>query len=151
VKRSAARPVHVLATDGSPASQKALEFAVARSKEAGARLIVAMAVDPVRIGAPSSAGGPDIDLAALLEKEAQEVVGLAAERARKAHVKAVGKVSDALEGHDVATAVVQFAKEQGAQLIVVGSHGRTGIVATMLGSTAEKIARLAHCPVSIVR
>lgn len=47
--------------------------------------------------------------------------------------------------------VAQTGKRIGADLIVVASKGRTGIERLLLGSVAERVARLAHCPVLIVR
>lgn len=43
------------------------------------------------------------------------------------------------------------AEELGAELIVVGSHGRTGLSRMLLGSVAERVVRLAHCQVLIVK
>lgn len=48
-------------------------------------------------------------------------------------------------------AIVQFAKEQQIDLIVIGSHGRRGISHLLLGSVAERVVRLAGCPVLTVR
>lgn len=45
----------------------------------------------------------------------------------------------------------QRAEELGADLIVVGSHGRTGLSRMVLGSVAERVTRLAHCPVLVVK
>ena len=50
-----------------------------------------------------------------------------------------------------ADAIVRFAKERGADLIVMGTHGRTGLQHVLLGSVAEKVVRLAGCPVLTVR
>lgn len=50
-------------------------------------------------------------------------------------------------GHEVA----QYAQDQGADLIVLSSHGRTGIKRLLIGSVAERIVRLAHCPVLVLR
>jgi nucleotide-binding universal stress UspA family protein len=43
------------------------------------------------------------------------------------------------------------AEELAAELIVVGSHGRTGLTRMLLGSVAERVVRLAHCPVLVVK
>lgn len=43
------------------------------------------------------------------------------------------------------------AEELKAELIVVGSHGRTGLTRMLLGSVAERVVRLAHCPVLVVK
>jgi len=49
------------------------------------------------------------------------------------------------------TEIVEVAKEIGADLIVIGTHGRTGLAHFFLGSVAEKIVRTAPCPVLTVR
>lgn len=48
-------------------------------------------------------------------------------------------------------AIAELADEVGAELIIVPSHGRTGLARLALGSVAEKILRLAHCPVLVLR
>ncbi len=50
-------------------------------------------------------------------------------------------------GHEVA----DFAKKVTAELIVLPSHGRTGITRLLIGSVAERIVRMAHCPVLVLR
>jgi nucleotide-binding universal stress UspA family protein len=47
--------------------------------------------------------------------------------------------------------VAERARELDAELIVVGSHGRSGLVRLMLGSVAEQVTRLAPCPVLVVK
>jgi nucleotide-binding universal stress UspA family protein len=47
--------------------------------------------------------------------------------------------------------IVEFATAQQADLIVIPSHGRTGIARMLLGSVAERVVRLAHCPVLVLR
>jgi nucleotide-binding universal stress UspA family protein len=47
--------------------------------------------------------------------------------------------------------ILQFANEQGIDLIVMGSHGRTGISRLLLGSVAEAVMRRATCPVLIIK
>jgi nucleotide-binding universal stress UspA family protein len=46
---------------------------------------------------------------------------------------------------------VQIAQERAADLIVMGTHGRTGLRHLLVGSVAEKVVRLAPCPVLTVR
>jgi len=50
-----------------------------------------------------------------------------------------------------AIAIVDFAKSNGADLIVIGTHGRTGLGQLMLGSVANKVVHSAPCPVLLVR
>ncbi|MEX2174725.1 MAG: universal stress protein [Pirellulaceae bacterium] len=47
--------------------------------------------------------------------------------------------------------IANFAQEKGAELIVIPSHGRTGITRLLIGSVAERVVRLAHCPVLVLR
>jgi len=47
--------------------------------------------------------------------------------------------------------VADFAKQIGADLIVMPSHGRTGLAHVLLGSVAERVVRLSHCPVLVLR
>ena len=55
-----------------------------------------------------------------------------------------------LEGGKPSAAVVEGAKELGCSTIVIATHGRGGLAKFLLGSTAEKIVRMAHCPVLTV-
>ncbi len=52
---------------------------------------------------------------------------------------------------DAAPAIVKFAQDAKADLIVLPSHGRTGAARILIGSVAERVVRLAHCPVLVVR
>ena len=47
--------------------------------------------------------------------------------------------------------IVRYAKETGIDLIVIGTHGRSGLAHVLLGSTAEKVVRKSPCPVLTVR
>lgn len=47
--------------------------------------------------------------------------------------------------------IIDTAKDKGADLIIMGTHGRTGLTHAMLGSVAERVVRLAPCPVLVTR
>ncbi|MCA9079552.1 MAG: universal stress protein [Planctomycetaceae bacterium] len=47
--------------------------------------------------------------------------------------------------------IIRYAKEEDIDMIVIGTHGRTGLVHALMGSVAEKIVRKAPCPVLTVR
>lgn len=51
---------------------------------------------------------------------------------------------------DATRLIVVYTEEKGFDMIVLGSHGRTGISRVLLGSVSEYVARNAHCPVFIV-
>lgn len=50
-----------------------------------------------------------------------------------------------------ATEIARYAEENKTDLIVLPSHGRTGLARMMIGSVAERVVRLAHCPVLVMR
>lgn len=63
----------------------------------------------------------------------------------------VGDFDVLLEDGNAYAAIVALAEERQADLIVVGSHGATGLPRVLLGSVADKVIRYAHCPVLIAR
>lgn len=52
---------------------------------------------------------------------------------------------------EAASEIVRVAREKDADLIVIASHGRTGLGRFLFGSTAEAVVRHAHCPVLVVK
>ncbi len=62
-----------------------------------------------------------------------------------------GTVSSQLIEGTAGKEIVRFAREGGLDLIVVGTHGRTGVRHLVLGSVAERVVREAHCPVLVAR
>lgn len=80
-------------------------------------------------------------------QEAEQAVAADVVRLGGLGVKADGKV---VEGRPD-EAIVKVAEEVGADLIVMGSHGRTGMVKVLLGSITERVIGQAVCPVLVVR
>lgn len=67
------------------------------------------------------------------------------------HLEA-GRVSaHVVEGLSIDQALVEFCEENGAELLVTGTHGRTGVAHVFLGSVAERAIRRAPCPVLTLR
>lgn len=52
---------------------------------------------------------------------------------------------------DAGSEIAGYAEEVGADMIVLPSHGRTGLKRLLIGSVAERVCRLAHCPVLVLR
>ena len=69
------------------------------------------------------------------------------QRARAAGADATFLVWDG----DVADGIVAAADAEGADLIVVGTHGRAGVERSILGSVSDQVIRRSHCPVMVVR
>ena len=71
-------------------------------------------------------------------------------RERLADKKYAG-ISQTVVLGEPAHGIAQFAQDKGADLIVIPSHGRTGLTRLLIGSVAERVVRLAHCPVLVLR
>ncbi|MCA9192846.1 MAG: universal stress protein [Planctomycetales bacterium] len=63
----------------------------------------------------------------------------------------LGDIQTDVRFGDPGQVVSDRAEELGAELIVIGSHGRTGLTRFVLGSVAERVTRLAHCPVLVIK
>jgi nucleotide-binding universal stress UspA family protein len=61
------------------------------------------------------------------------------------------KVRIAVAFGDAGTEIAAFAENKQADLIVIPSHGRTGLKRLLIGSVAERVVRLAHCPVLVLK
>jgi nucleotide-binding universal stress UspA family protein len=137
----------LLAIDDSKFSEEAVRAVIAQIRPQEVEVRVLHVLQPVTISPPPqmSAGyAPELEVQ---EKQARELV----ERAAKALRSASFKVDTAVEKGDVRLKIVDLAAEWKADLIVMGSHGRSGIKRLLLGSVAEFVARHAHCSVEIVR
>jgi universal stress protein A len=75
----------------------------------------------------------------------------AEERLKGAVPAAAGTVSTEVRTGNPARNILEAARERGADLIVMGTHGRTGLAHVMMGSVAEQVVRLAPCPVLTLR
>jgi nucleotide-binding universal stress UspA family protein len=117
----------LLATDFSRPSDAAAQVAAEHARRFGARVHVLHVVWP---GADPT---PDPRLAQL----AQELRG-------------AGEVVTAVESGVPAAEIVRYATRHGIDLIVLGTHGRTGVTRTLIGSVAERVVRTAPCPVLTV-
>ena len=87
------------------------------------------------------------DFWANVKQEAEQQLGRHAERVRAAGIEVEARVR---EGYP-ATVIVEEAESQGADLVVLGTHGHTGIKHLLLGSIAERVVQHAPCPVLTVK
>ncbi|HEY6560213.1 MAG TPA: universal stress protein [Polyangiaceae bacterium] len=69
----------------------------------------------------------------------------------KLPAEARGRVQTRTEQGNVVRTIVQIAETDGFDLLVVGTHGRTGLAHVVMGSVAERVVRHASCPVLTVR
>jgi nucleotide-binding universal stress UspA family protein len=138
------------ATDFSKASARALDEAISLAKQNKAELLVTHVVEPVG----QYAAGEDFGGAELYMK-IEEATKHDAERSMqklmaKLQQTRVNAKSVMLKGtaHEQ---IVKAAKSRRADMIVIGTHGRTGLSKLFMGSVAGKVVSLATCPVVTVR
>ncbi len=137
----------LVATDFSQPSEHALEYARALARSFGATLhLLHVVPDPVLASAWSEAYA--YDLTALGERLRRDAEQQLTERAQA--IGDVAVTTEALVGSPAATIAVTAA-ERGIDLIVMGTHGRSGFSHLFMGSVAERVVRSAPCPVLTVR
>jgi nucleotide-binding universal stress UspA family protein len=134
-------------TDFSEYANQALDYAIALASKLGARLSLLHVIQPLPMAGVDM--GVTLPYAYLEEAEAEITRSL---EACLEHVTAAGLEGEMAVMHGVPfQEIVNTATQQHADLIIMGTHGRTGLAHIFLGSVAEKVVRLASCPVLIVR
>lgn len=133
---------HVLVpVDGSPLSKKAFDWAL--DEFDADRVTVLHVVHP---SDTSRDVGDVVDASKVLMSEAAEVLdGFDAER------EGVTVDRKLTVGRKESSAVVRYAEANGVDVVVMGSHGRTGVSRAVLGSVAEGVVRSSPVPVVVVR
>lgn len=137
----------VCPTDFSPTAQHALDHAATMARSFGAELVILHVVPelnyPIR-GLGMAQAFPHLreELHTRAKEHLQEV-----QAALGKDLKSSIDLRDGVP-HD---AILDCAKEKQADLIVMGTHGHTGLKHALLGSSAERVVRTAHCPVLTVR
>jgi nucleotide-binding universal stress UspA family protein len=138
----------LVATDGSEASGRAAERALGLAKALGAE-VMAVSVADLRTGAETSSFVPSysFELFAALRRSAQQHVDAVRAEGAKLGVPVKTEVIEGIP----APAIVQAAKDSAADLVVMGTHGRTGLKLLFLGSTAQGVVHGTTIPVLLVR
>ena len=141
----------LLPIDGSEFSKTAVKDVCSMIRPEGTEVAVFCVVEPLEYVAPPQM---DVGYAPELEgvrkermEHARSYVSAAADTLKRAGFQVdTSVVEDEIRG-----AILDFAKDWKADLIVLGSHGRRGLTRLLLGSVAESVARHAPCSVWIVR
>ena len=137
--------VFLVPIDYSRWSEKAFKFTLRSARESNAKL-VALNVVPAELIYPPTGG--QFDFYGLMERDARDRF---AKLAKRKSVKAGECKLVLARGTDFAAVIVRQAKKLRATMIIMGSHGRTGLRRLLLGSVAERTLRYADCPVLIVK
>lgn len=139
----------LLAIDGSAPSQDAIEAVAERPWPGGSTLRILSVIQPYTPPVTEM-----VLASATLEDIRQRQTQEAKELTRQARERLAGtglSLDTAVSEGDPRTAIVDAAKEWQADLIVVGSHGRTGLTRLVMGSVAQTVVAHAHCSVEVVR
>lgn len=139
----------VVATDGSKFSDAAASEAIGIAKQCDANLII-ISVVPSETESPFDIVHSEMQKGLIAENElkaAEKNIKDVKERAEKEGIKATGFV---YAGRPY-EAIIDAAKEKRADLIVVGSHGRTGLSRLLMGSVTERVIGHAECAVLVVK
>jgi nucleotide-binding universal stress UspA family protein len=139
----------LVATDFSESSDHALAYGRDLARTFGAKLHVLHIAENLMATSVAEyypAGFPEMqmEVEAVARTRVEDLV--TAEDRAKLSAVAIVRTSAA-----PAAAIVEYAKEVGADLIAIGTHGRGMVSRLLMGSVAERVVRLAPCPVLTVR
>ncbi len=137
----------IVPVDGSATSNKALVAALEMARNSGGRVRIIHALDELSFVWGYEYSG---DMVAVVREQAVKVLADAIEIARSGGVPAEQQLIES-PGVRLGEIVARDATEWGADLIVVGTHGRRGVGRVLLGSGAEQVIRLAPVPVLVIR
>ena len=135
----------LVATDFSECAEQALDYAVALADKLGAKIHLLNV-----IGIPSM-GIPEVGIAVTSTLIESTVQTHHAQLDKLASRRTSASIETVLRTGDARDLIIDVARETGADLIVMGTHGRRGVRRALLGSIAESVVRTAPCPVLTIR
>ena len=143
----------VAPTDFSQASALALDAVVLMAKQFGAEVHLLYVYDPSLLSPLYVVPGAAALTAPTQEpREFEDGVIRELKRLREERLQTVPKVELGVKQHSSASeGICEYAGEVGADLIVLSTHGRTGLSHLLIGSVAERVVRHAPCPVLTTR
>lgn len=133
----------LVTTDFSPASLVAVRYARALAEERGAALTVLNIVEPFHVDWKMDTSERQRDDRA---EAARAMAALA-----DAELRGLPNVGTELRPGQPAEAIVEFARVMQADLLVIATQGRTGLVRALMGSVAGQVVRHAPCPALVIR
>ncbi len=141
----------LLAIDDSSFSEAALHAVITQFRPNQTEVQVTHVMEVVLL-VPSMVPGPNLtpDFAVMRQEAVAQAKAVVERAAAKLKSAGFTVTTDVEEGEPRAR-IVEQAKTWGADLIVIGSHGRKGLQRFLMGSVSESVARHAHCSVQIVR
>lgn len=140
----------LVAVDGSPAAERGLREAIRLAKSQRARLFILHVVNEFMAYNYLESMAIGTDVRAVLREAGRKILERAQAEARRQGVKAATVMRE-IVGGAAADPIVREARKLGAELIVLGTHGRRGVRRLVMGSDAEQVVRTASVPVLLVR
>lgn len=137
----------LVAVDGSKTATKALDYALSLAEKCGAEVQIVSVVQTIDSVTPS----PQSVYASFIYDLEKSVETVLAEAVKVAKKKTNLKVSTRLLKGRPADEIVRLAKEEGFDIIVLGSRGLGGTEELFLGSVSDRVADKSACPVLIVK
>ncbi|ELZ35572.1 universal stress protein [Halorubrum tebenquichense] len=131
-------------TDGSPASDAAIEHAIDLADRYDARLHALYVVDGAAYSSLEAGAEVVVDA---LESEGEAATGRVADAAADAGVDCVATVASGTAYQSIH----DYVDEHGIDVVVMGTHGRKGLDRYLLGSVTERVVRTSDVPVLTVR
>lgn len=138
----------LIPVDGSPTSERAIDEAVQFAYQQGAQVEVIMIIEDLLYFEDNG-----VNYAALLnivKSNNEKILAAAEHKFQQAGIAVVSKLLEA-KGERIANKIVAEAKSFQADLIIIGTHGRSGFSRMVLGSVAEAVLRMAHIPILLIR
>ena len=132
-------------TDFSDCSQVAIEHAISLARTLHAKVFLLHVMEPPVYGLDFSLMHPGI--LPVVRHKLVEMMQQWVDRMKNQGIEAEGYFVTGVPFLEI----IRAAKKHEAELIVMGTHGRTGFAHIMLGSTAERVIQRAHCPVLTVK
>lgn len=140
----------LVAVDGSQVATRGLREAIRLAKAERARLCILHVVNDFDAYAVMEGAGLDADPREALRKAGRRTLAKAQALAERHAIKPASVLREILSGPS-ADVIVREAKKLGADLIVLGTHGRRGMRRLVMGSDAEQVVRISAVPVLLVR
>jgi nucleotide-binding universal stress UspA family protein len=140
----------LIPVDFSGDSLNALAYARALVKPFKAEVVLVHVIEPIYYAAPADMYMTSPNVATIIGEQqrvaAQQLKRIAADLEKKGH-----RVRTVLKTGSPAQVIIDTAQRTGTDLIIMATHGHTGLAHLFMGSVAEKVVRTAACPVLTVR
>lgn len=135
----------LVAIDGSDASMDAADRAISMAKEHSAELSALHVIRPdVDLFGPHETSEHIIEMKTEGEEYLNKVKF-------KANEKKIQVKTEIVSSMNVSSGILDYAEQNGVDLIVIGTRGRSGFKRLLLGSVASHVVSYAHCPVLVVK